>query len=124
MAQALHDLAHAERARTAGDHDWACFAAQQAAEKAVKALHLHRGQEAWGHVVRRLLEELPEPLRPDPDLLDRARCVDQFYMPTRYANAHPEGAPFQHFGARQSAEAIEHARAILDYCHLQMAAPK
>jgi hypothetical protein len=25
-------------------HEWACFAAQQAAEKAVRALHLHLGQ--------------------------------------------------------------------------------
>ena len=26
--QAEHDLRHARRAREAGDHDWACFAAQ------------------------------------------------------------------------------------------------
>ena len=37
--QAEHDLRHAHRAREVDDHDWACFAAQQAAEKAVKALH-------------------------------------------------------------------------------------
>lgn len=47
--QAEHDLEHAGRARADSDHDWACFAAQQAAEKAVKALHLVHGQEAWGH---------------------------------------------------------------------------
>lgn len=34
----------------------ACFAGQQAAEKAVKALHLSLGQEAWGHVIARLLQ--------------------------------------------------------------------
>lgn len=31
-------------------------AAQQAAERAVKALHLHNGQEAWGHVIAKLLD--------------------------------------------------------------------
>jgi HEPN domain-containing protein len=31
--------------------------ARQAAEKAMKALHLYHNQEAWGHVVRRLVEE-------------------------------------------------------------------
>jgi len=57
--QAERDLEQAEDSRRAGRHEWACFAAQQAAEKAVKALHLHYGQEAWGHVVARLLRELP-----------------------------------------------------------------
>ncbi len=42
--QALRDLEQAEDSRKAGRHEWACFAAQQAAEKAVKALHLHLGQ--------------------------------------------------------------------------------
>ena len=64
LAQAERDLEQAEDSRAAGRHEWACFAAQQGAEKAVKALHLHLGQEAWGHVVARLLQELPvTPLR-------------------------------------------------------------
>lgn len=59
LLQAEKDLETAEIARNAGRHEWACFATQQAAEKAVKALHLHLGQEAWGHLVARLLKELP-----------------------------------------------------------------
>ena len=46
--QALKDLEQANSSRAEGRHDWACFAAQQAAEKAVKALHLRLGQEAGG----------------------------------------------------------------------------
>lgn len=46
LRQAEQDLGHARRSRDLGDHDRACFAAQQAAEKAVKALHLAFGQEA------------------------------------------------------------------------------
>ncbi|HKB24097.1 MAG TPA: HEPN domain-containing protein, partial [Methylomirabilota bacterium] len=57
--QAERDLEQAEDSRHAGRHEWACFAAHQAAEKAVKALHLHLGQEAWGHVVAKLIRELP-----------------------------------------------------------------
>lgn len=45
--QAERDLEQAEDSRRAERHEWACFAAQQAAEKAVKALHLSCGQEAW-----------------------------------------------------------------------------
>ena len=48
LAQAQRDFEHAEQSRGAGRHEWACFAAQQAAEKAVKALHLHAGQGTLG----------------------------------------------------------------------------
>ena len=119
LAQAERDLSHAERSRRAGDHEWACFAAHQAAEKAVKALHLHLGQEAWGHVVARLLAELP--LAVPEELVERARVLDNFYVPSRYPNGHPEGAPFEHYGPLQSGEAIEHARAILELVRSQMA---
>ena len=57
--QAKRDLEQAKSSRAEERHEWACFAAQQAAEKAVKALHLSLSQEAWGHVVARLLKELP-----------------------------------------------------------------
>ncbi len=107
--QAERDLAHAEAIAVAGVHEWACFAA----EKAVKALHLARGQEAWGHVVARLLQELPEP--PPPLLIERGRVLDNFYIPARYPDSHPDGSPFEHFGPLQSAAALDHARQIVDY---------
>jgi len=119
LAQAERDAAHAERSRHAGEHEWACFAAHQAAEKAVKALHLHLGQEAWGHVVARLLVQLPVPA--PAELVERARVLDNFYVPSRYPNSHPEGAPFEHYGPLQSGEAVEHARAILAFVRSQMA---
>ena len=40
LAQAERDLDQARASRNDGRHEWACFAAQQSAEKAVKALHL------------------------------------------------------------------------------------
>jgi len=119
LAQAERDLRHAERSQEAQEHEWACFAAHQAAEKAVKALHLHLGQEAWGHVVARLLRELPSGV--SDALVDRAHVLDTFYVPSRYPNSHPEGAPFEHYGTLQSEEAIEHARSILGFVRSQMA---
>ncbi len=119
LAQAERDLAQARDSQAADRHEWACFAAQQAAEKAVKALHLSLGQEAWGHVVRMLLEELPDP--PAADLLDRARALDGYYIAARYPNGHAAGAPFEHFGRLQSREAIQHAGAILAFCRAEMA---
>jgi HEPN domain-containing protein len=119
--QALQDLDQAEDSRAAERHEWACFAAQQAAEKAVKALHLHLGQEAWGHVIAKLLMELPDAAPVPKDLVERGRVLDNFYIPSRYPNSHPEGAPFEHYGPLQSDEAIRHARAIIEFVRSQMA---
>ena len=119
--QALRDIEHAEDSRKAGRHEWACFAAQQAAEKAVKALHLYMHQEAWGHVIAKLLKELPESVNIPEDLIDKARVLDNFYIPTRCPNSHPEGAPFDHYGPLQSEEAIRYAREIIEFVRNKMA---
>jgi HEPN domain-containing protein len=121
FAQALRDLEQAADSAAAGRHEWACFAAQQAAEKAVKALHLRHGQEAWGHVVRRLLEELPASISVPAGLLDAARGLDLHYLPTRYPNGHDAGPPAEHYGQLQSDEAVRYARQIIEFCRLQMA---
>lgn len=119
--QAIRDLEQAEDSRRAGRHEWACFAAHQASEKAVKALHLHLGQEARGHVVARLLQELPESVSVPNELIEKAHVLDGFYIPTRYPNSHPEGAPFEHYGPLQSEEAIRYAREIIEFVRSQMA---
>lgn len=119
MSQAERDLEQARESQRAGRHEWACFAAQQSAEKAVKALHLSRGQEAWGHVVAQLLVELPSP--PAPDLVEKGRVLDNFYVPTRYPNGHPSGSPFEHYGPLQSEQALTYAGEILAFVRAQMA---
>jgi HEPN domain-containing protein len=118
-AQAERDLEQAAASQRDGRHEWACFAAQQAAEKAVKALHLHHGQEAWGHVVARLLSELPLPV--SSDLVEKGKVLDNLYVPTRYANGHPEGPPYEHYGPLQSDEAIRYAREILNFVRVHLA---
>lgn len=119
LAQADRDLDQARSSQAEGRHEWACFAAQQAAEMAVKGLHLAVGQEAWGHVVARLLSELPMPSA--GDLIDKAKVLDNFYIATRYANGHPEGAPFEHYGPLQSDEAIRYASEILAFVRARLA---
>lgn len=121
LEQAARDLEQARSSQRDGRHEWACFAAHQSAEKAVKALHLACGQEAWGQVTARLLTELPA--RPPAQLVEKARVLDNFYVPTRYPNGHPEGAPFEHYGPIQSDEAIRYADEILAFVRDQMAQP-
>lgn len=119
--QAERDLEQAKDSKKSGRHEWACFAGQQAAEKALKALHLSKGQEAWGHMVRKLIEELPASIEVPDDMPDKARVLDSFYVPARYANGHPEGAPFEHYGNLQSEEAIRYAGEIIEFCRQKMA---
>lgn len=87
FAQACRDLDQVRDSQAAGRHERICFAAQQAAEKAVKALHLALGQEAFGHVIATLLKELPIPV--PSALVDKAKVLDNFYIATRYADGHP-----------------------------------
>ncbi len=119
FAQAERDLDQACSSRREARHEWACFAAQQAAEKAVKALHLALGQEAWGHTVAKLLVELP--VEVDSLMVEKGRVLDNLYVPTRYANGHPEGAPFEHFGSLQSEEAIRYAGEIIEFVRTRLA---
>jgi HEPN domain-containing protein len=119
--QAERDFEQAKDSRLAGRHEWACFAAQQAAEKAAKALHYHLGQEAWGDVIARILRELPPARQVSAELIEKARVLDNFYLPTRYANGHPEGPPFEHYGPLQSNEAINYAGEIIGFVRSEMA---
>ena len=121
FSQAQRDMEQAEDSRKNGRHEWACFASQQAAEKAVKALHLHIGQEAWGHVVARLLSEIPGKVHVPQELIEKGHVLDNFYIPARYPNSHPEGAPYEHYGPLQSEEAIKYAREIIEFVRIQMA---
>ena len=111
--QAEKDLEHARKSADMGDFEWSCFAAQQSAEKAVKAIYLALGQEAWGHSVLKLLKELP--IDVPSELIEKAKVLDQYYIPTRYPNSFPEGIPSEFFGEKQAKEAVSYASEILEF---------
>ncbi|MBI2963849.1 MAG: HEPN domain-containing protein [Deltaproteobacteria bacterium] len=114
--QALRDLRHAENALRDGDHEWAAFAAQQAGEKALKALILQRGGEPWGHSLTALVEALPADAPPTPAIPDVARRLDKHYVPTRYPNGFASGYPGKLYTAGEAQAAIEDARQLVEFC--------
>lgn len=121
LRQAQRDYEHARASREQQRHEWACFAAHPAAEKAVRALHLRGGQQGRGHVISQLLLQLPEPAAPPEELVERGRVLDNGYIPTRYPNSHPSGAPFEHYGPLQSEQALDYAGQILAFVRSSMA---
>jgi len=112
MRQAELDLAAARDIAATEHYEWACFLAQQAGEKAVKALHESKGVEAWGHTVAGLLGGS---IDPPEEVLDAAKALDRHYIPTRYPNTHPRGAPGDLYTARDANQALADADAVLDH---------
>ena len=115
LDQAERDLRQAEASLRDEFFEWACFAAQQSAEKAVKALIQSLGGEPWGHSVASLMDMLPQDLRPN-HLRDFALELDQAYIPSRYPNAHPAGFPGKTFSRKMGERLIGYAQQILAFC--------
>ena len=99
----------------AGLHNWACFAAEQAAQLAVKALLHGMGRAPWGHDLVRLGESLRDAVKQGwPTELDvRVRRLSRHYIPARYPDAHPSGSPAAHYGPQEAEEAIADAETLL-----------
>ena len=116
MRQAVRDLENAENATRGGFHEWACFSAQQAAEKAVKALFQARGADVLGHSVYSMVRKMPSDLTISERVCDMARELDKAYVPTRYPNAHPDGAPFEFYTRQDAERLISFAREIIEFC--------
>ncbi|MEA3345737.1 MAG: HEPN domain-containing protein [Chloroflexota bacterium] len=115
LEQAEHTLASARRDTEAGDYDWACFKAQQAAEYAVKGLLWGFGLPAFGHSILRLFGQAEEQGLPLPkEIQGWARTLDRHYIPPRYPNAYPSGAPFEFYDQSTAEEALRCSQAMVE----------
>ena len=108
-AEILHD---------ADRHAHACFHAQQAGEKALKAVwHMHAA-DPWGHSLRKLIEDgrsaLPEIFGKWMDLIEDAARLDRYYIPTRYPNGLPDITPDAAFFHDDAETAITLARKVIN----------
>lgn len=102
------DLVMAKLAFDQGIYRQACFHPQQAVEKALKAfLLVRRGTYAKSHSLLLLFDTTNE-LR---DWRDRFRLLDQFYLPTRYADALPHGV-WEEISADDAEKALAIAKGL------------
>lgn len=115
LARARHHLRWAAHDRDGGFFRESCFAAQQAAEVALKAVYLAEGQvPPRTHSLTVLLERCREwdeaafgPLDPS------CRRLSQFYVPTRYPDA---AGPLPEFDPPLAEWAVGAAREVVAAC--------
>lgn len=110
------DLLHAKHSYEDKDYEWACFAAHQSAEKAVKAVYQKLGIDVWRHSVTELLKGLKNKIDIQEDLLKFSKYLDKFYIPTRYPNGWAEGIPADYITEEEVENAISFAEKILQFC--------
>ena len=119
LEQAEYDLQTAADVLKADRYNWACFIAQQAAEKAVKSLHIVRGEDVERtHSVtilitgdkRRGVSSL-EVMHP---MLPAAQELDGHYIPSRYPNGVPFGQPYEFYNEEKGNRCVTYARRIVE----------
>lgn len=116
MKQAKRDLQQARNSLENEVYEWCCFAAQQAAEKAVKATIENPAARMRGNSVTVLLANLSESIALTTGLIDKAKDLDKHYIASRYPYSHPAGAPFQYYTKADSERAVQYAGEIISFC--------
>lgn len=97
-------------------YNWACFTAQQSAEKAVKALCMKLGFETWGHSVTNMLKIIKEKIEIPSEIIEYAQLLDAFYIPTRYPNGFSMGKPSDYYNEKIAKEALNACEKIIKFC--------
>jgi HEPN domain-containing protein len=120
LEQAERDLQKAEIDLRYEYWEWACFTAQQAAEKAVKAMLMKRGNSVWGHAITPMLRSLEQAEVPTV-IFEHAQLLDAYYIPTRYPNGFAEGKPSDYYNRKQAQEALDAASEIIRFCKSHIA---
>lgn len=116
LRQAKKDLEHAQKSLEIEHYEWSVLAAQQSAEKAVKAVFFQMGEDPWGHSILKFLKKLAEILNVEERLLNAAKNLDKHYVTARYPNGFASGAPEDYYTKEDAEEAIEDGKTILEFC--------
>ena len=114
---AQDDLDTAVILKDKGKFAHSCFHAQQAGEKAVKAVWYFADADPWGHSVKKLIDDLEQVnlnLFKNLEKLTRfGMLLDRFYIPTRYPNGLPDITPDQAYNQKDAVDAVKYAKKIL-----------
>ncbi len=114
--QSLYDLEAVRWNIQGGFYEQACFLAQQAGEKALKALLYYLGARRKALLTHSLWEMVREVAKqvPELDAIARpARHLDLHYIPSRYPNGLPDGYPHIFYDKEMAENALESSETIV-----------
>ena len=112
--QAEEDLKAAKDSLKSGHYNWACFQAQQSAEKNLKFFLYSQGYTSIiTHSIKELVRECKKIEKGFSEVESYARHLDMFYIPTRY----PDGlagelAPAEFYEMEDAEQCISYAELI------------
>jgi|ACXJ01.1.fsa_nt_gi HEPN domain-containing protein len=109
QSHAKSTLRSAQIDKSSGFYNWACFKAQQVAEYMAKALLRGMGIESYGHSVSQLLKNAEF----NEKVLNLAKKIDKYYIPTRYTDAWSEGLPEDYYTLEDAEDAIMCAESVM-----------
>jgi len=110
--QSEADLDAAKNLLESKNYEWACFVAQQSAEKSVKGKRNQFGYEVRGHSIVELLETLEKETEVTEEIKTAGRKLDLYYIPSRYPDAYPSGALVNKFDKEMAKEAVKLAEQV------------
>jgi len=115
LDQARADQATAEDLSKTHHWEWCCFACQQAAEKYMKAfLETHRAEHE-GHSLNALIGRVARLVEVNDDVRDACAALNRYYIPTRYPDAHEQGAPVNLYTERDAKSALSDLRIVAEF---------
>ena len=115
LRQAEYDLKEAEKCLTDESFSYACFFAEQAAQKSLKGYLIGKGWRFVNiHAVGELLKEAAKLEREKfEELVVLGQRLDKYYLASRYPDALPDPAiPAESYGPDEGRETVEIARKI------------
>ncbi len=103
LKSAINDMA-------SGFYNWSCFKAQQSAEYAIRAYLRGIGSDMFGHSISLLIKKAGF----NDEIINTAKIVDKFYIPTRYTDAWSEGIPSDYYTDNNAKDAIKASESIIN----------
>lgn len=115
LQKAGTDFVHAEQSLGLGSLDWAQLAAQQSAEKALKAILINKG---FGLVKIHDLQILARKVDAPKEIINHASTLNSFYSLSRYPDVDEDMTEEKMLKA--TLDAIESAKAVIEWCKQQI----
>jgi HEPN domain-containing protein len=116
IRQTERDILHAKESINIEHYEWSVLAAQQGAEKAIKALYYEIGADPSGHSIFKFMKNLPKRIKVPEEIINAAKTLDKHYITSRYPNGFASGAPKDYYIEKDAKKAINYGEKILRFC--------